>query len=853
MEIKKFFVKPSIPDKLKKLYNLTLNLWGYWDKDTERLFSRIDTFQYSKCKHNLLKMLQHVSTEKLTKLADEKGFIYELEKVWQKFSDYMAFEGTYIDPEDHRIPFQKDKLIAYVSMEYGLHESISIYSGGLGILSGDHLKAASDVGIPFVGFGLLYKYGYFNQRINLNGYQEEQYKENKWYSKAVEEVKDAEGKSLVINVPIRDKNYFAKIWKIQVGKVPLYLFDTDTPQNDDPWVRSITNMLYDAERDKRILQEIILGRGAVLLAKVLGLKPVVYHLNEGHSAFLIVERLKDLIEEGCSFEEARCLVRHSTVFTTHTPVIEGNEHYDFEKVKYFLENDVKQVGISMDTFLKLGQSGSGQMFWLPAFAINFSRHINGVSKIHSDVSKKMWSGLFPNYYDKEIPIDNITNGVHVQSWVSQEMTYIFDRYLGPDYLHQAESKEVWERIFTAPNSEIWSAHVRRKEQLISFIRNRLIRHLEEEGAPISKIRKVNTVLNPHFLTIGFARRFASYKRATLILRDPERLVKILKNTLRPVQIIFAGKAHPADQSGKELIREILDFARKYEVEDRLVFVENYNINVAKHMVQGVDIWLNNPLKPMEASGTSGMKAGMNGILNLSVLDGWWPECFTGNNGWAITAGDIYENYEMKCSAEANQIYDLLENEILPIYYDRNENNVPEEWVTRMQNSIYTVGKGFNMHRVLREYFNKYYMPQAITFRKLREEGGALLKTLAELKARVDQYWDKIYIKDFFTGIEGKTPAAGDTIQLKAFVYLDDADPSDYMLEVLYFHTNSSTGSEEALPTRIRMDLVTRHSDKVIEYEGHITLKSCGVQGVSIKLTPEWDLFTETYPGFIKWK
>ncbi len=848
MEIKKFFVKPHIPENLKKLYQLAFNLWSYWDKDAERLYSRIDTLLYSTTLHNLTLLLQKIDPAKLEKLGQDKGFIFELEKVYRKFTEYIEFEGTYTDQEEHKIHFQEDKIIAYLSMEYGLHESIPIYSGGLGILSGDHLKAASDVGIPFVGFGLLYKYGYFNQKINFNGYQEEEYRENRWYAKAVEEVQDKEGNSLIIDVPVRGEVYRVKIWKIQVGKVPLYLLDTDIAPNST-WIRSVTDMLYDADRDKRIMQELILGRGCFILCKALDINPVVYHLNEGHSAFLVVERLKNLVKEkGCSFEEARTLIRHSTVFTTHTPVIEGNENYDPQKITYYLETDIRELGLTNEAFLKLGQIGGSTIFWLPAFAINFSRYVNGVSKIHSEVSRKMWKDLFPNFYEKEIPIGYVTNGVHVQTWLSQEMTYVFDRYLGPDYLHQAESAEVWERVLNTPDSEIWSAHQRRKDQLISFIRNRMIRDLQAKGVPMGKLKKVKTILNPHCLTIGFARRFAPYKRANLILRDPERLVKLLKHPERPIQIIFAGKAHPADQRGKDIIKEILDFAQKYEVEDRLVFVEDYNMNAAKHLVQGVDIWLNNPLKPLEASGTSGMKAGVNGILNLSILDGWWPECYNGENGWAITAGDGYENYDMKCAAEANQVYELLEDEITEIYYERNENNVPEEWVRRMKNSIYTVGKGFNMHRALREYLYKYYLPQAVTYQKLEEENGALLKELSELKKRIDLYWDKIYIKDFCAGVEGKTPGAGQTIELKAYVYLDDAAPSEYQMELLYFYSE-----EEEEPGRVKMRFDNRNNDKIAEYHGHITLKGSGIQGVGVKFCPAWELFIETYPGYVKWK
>ena len=868
MEMKKFFVQPSIPERLKDLSSLALNLWSYWDKDAERLFSRIDTLLYSQSDHNLAEMLQKVKPDKLERLSQDKGFSFELEKVWNKYSEYMDFEGTYINrdgvafsppeafgetgpgdpPQVGEIPFRPQDTIAYFSMEYGLHESIPIYSGGLGILSGDHLKAASDIGISLVGVGLLYKYGYFNQRINFNGYQEEDYRENEWYRKAIRELKDKDGNPVYIQVPLKRKLVYVKAWVIQVGKVPLYLLDTDIPLNP-PEVRVITDMLYDANREMRIQQELILGRGGVILLKFLGYDPKVYHLNEGHSAFLIFERLKEFILlKKMGFEEARNLITHTTVFTTHTPVIEGNEHFPATMIAEYLEPEIREMGLSVEEFLSFGRNQDPAAFWLPQFAMNFSRFINGVSKIHGEVSRRMWRDVYPNLPEQEVPIGYITNGVHVQTWLSMEMTYLFDRYIGPDYLHRAEGSDVWERIYSAPDAEVWAAHQRRKEQLISFIRDRKVLELQKKGATLPKIGRIRNLLNPRDLTIGFARRFAPYKRANLILQDPERLVKILTNPQRPVQIIFAGKAHPADQAGKELIKEILDVARRYDVENRLVFVEDYNINVAKHLVQGVDIWLNNPLKPMEASGTSGMKAAINGALNLSVLDGWWPEGYDGRNGWAITAGEIYENETMKRMVESNQVYDLLEQEITELYYDRNESDVPEGWVQMMKNSISTVGKGFNMHRVLREYFYQYYLPELKASTLLQQEERKLLKELEAHRKKIELYWSKISIRDFFLESGETNLCAGQSLELKAYVFFDQASEKDWNLEVVY-----SPKGPEGEWTKAPMDFIKMYDDNVAEYRGRVQLQGAGVQGITVRLRPSWNLFCETYPNYVKWK
>jgi len=845
VKFKKFYVKPHIRGNLSKLYELAENMWSYWDKEAERLFSRIDTYLYHQTRHNLKLFLEKLPPERLDQLSTDKGFLNELDKVWNRFQEYMKFEGSYFTPEGVEVPFERDKVIVYFSMEFGLHESLPVYSGGLGVLAGDFLKAASDIDIPLIGVGLLYRYGYFTQSININGYQEEKYIENDWFSKPIEILTDEEGNEVKIEVDYDGGKIFARVWKIMVGNVPLYLLDANIPENP-PEVRRVTDMLYDPDRDIRIQQEILLGIGGVKLMEKLGIRPAICHINEGHSAFLIIERLRKLMEEGYTFQEAELLVKHTTVFTTHTPVIEGNENFPVNKVEKYLKNKVEELGIKFEDFVKRGSLDNSKVFWLPAFAINQSAFVNGVSKIHRDVSRKMWRSLFPNYHQSEIPIDHVTNGIHLATWLSMEMVYLFDRYLGPDYIHRAEDASVWEKVHTIPDEELWSAHRRRKEQLISFVRERVVRQLKNKGASAGRIRRAKKILNPEYLTIGFARRFAPYKRADLILTDPDRFASILRDPDKPVQIIFAGKAHPADQMGKEIIKKILDFAREYDLEDRVVFIEDYDMDVAKHLVQGVDLWLNNPLKPLEASGTSGMKAGINGVINLSVLDGWWPECYDGENGWAITAGEEYEDPEMRRIVESSQIYDLLENEITELFYMRDENGMPEEWVVRMKNSIFCIGKKFNMHRVLREYLYKFYLPgmERYTFLTEKREN---LESLIEYKRKIDTFWKDLYVRDFFIKFPGGEPVAGEEAEVEAYVYTGNADLE--MINVEFFCCCDEECKEREI---VPLSFVERYSDGVAKFSGRFSFPRPGIHSSSVRIIPRWDLFRESFRGYIIW-
>jgi len=839
MLLKNIFVYPRYPDKLKKLFYLSYNLWALWDVEAIRIFYRIDPVLFRKINKNPVAFLHSVPPERLDELSKDEAFIYELEKIWSKFEQYTK----------HKTPFDElfnGKLIAYFSMEYGLHQSIPNYAGGLGILSGDHLKGASDLGIPIIGIGLFYRYGYFKQRININGIQEEVYRENNIFYMPVREMRTIDGHSIYITVPVGEDEVKVKVWYVSVGRTKLLLLDTNIEENP-PEYRKITEYLYDANKDIRIMQEIILGLGGVRVLDAIKVKPHVYHLNEGHSAFSIVERLNNLVnKESYTFEEACALIKSTTVFTTHTPVSAGNENFPVGMIKEYLKPAIDSLGISFEDFIKLGFHNEKSTFWMPAFAIRFAGYINGVSKIHSNISREMWKSLFPQMTYSEIPITNITNGVHY-SWLSPEMRALFESYLGPDYMYSGNSEELWERINNIPDEEIWEAHMKRKRDMISYLRKLMEESYTSKGYSILRIKRAQEMLNMNYLTLGYARRVALYKRPTLLIHDRERIKKILKDSSKPVQIIFSGKAHPADLAAKNMIKEIIDFARQYELEDRLIFIENYDRHIAEHLVQGVDVWINTPIKPMEASGTSGMKAGINGVLNLSILDGWWPECYNGNNGWAITAGELYENPEMRDAVEANQIYDLIEEEISTLFYERDDRDIPKKWVKMMKESIFTVYRDFNINRMLSTYSKKFYIPAFIKRDRLIKDEKAQLKSLIEKAFRLKSFWEKIYIKQVITDIEKKDILfSGDAVQIDCIVYIDDADPSYFDVEIFYY-----IELEKRFETvKLKFNNI---EDKTAKYSGKLELKSSGIQSFNLRLVPSDEEVRALHPELVKWK
>jgi starch phosphorylase len=844
MNLKNIFVYPKLPDNLSKLQSLAYNLWCTWNYQAISLFYRIDAQLFRAVNHNPIQFLVNLPSERIAQLAQDKGFLFELERVWGQFQEYMQYDGQF-RPGDGGVLGRNDT-VAYFSMEFGLHECIPIYGGGLGLLAGDFLKAASDLNLPVVGVGLVYKYGYFTQRINMKGEQEEQFVEFNNHLVPIHEVRGPEGEKAYVDVQILGQPVKIKLWQIDVGKIPLILLDTDLEENP-PHLRDITQELYVADRAKRLQQELVFGIGGTRALERLGLTPQVYHINEGHAAFLILARLQRLMrEKGLSFVEAKAIIRASTVFTTHTPVIAGNENFDTEMVKEYIESDVRSLGLAFEDLASDAYiNQDNKTFWLPALAIRFSRYVNAVSRMHRDVSRRMWAGLFPNTPQIELPIDYVTNGVH-NSWLSEPVGELLTRYVGPDYVRCESKPERWDKVFAIDNEEVWQAHHRNKQSLITFVRKKLADDLAMRGYIESKILKLTRALNPEYLTIVYARRFARYKRATLILRDKDRLAKILTHATKPVQLIFAGKAHPADTLGKSMIKEVLDFAKDYQLEDRVVFLENYDINVARHLAWGADVWLNNPVRENEASGTSGMKAGMNGVLNLSVPDGWWPEGYNGRNGWAITGAEYGHQYEMQEAAEAGQIYDLIEDEITELYYDRSEAGVPVRWVQMMKESISSVCCRFNMNRVLADYIDKFYVPSRAAAKGLCENNYGLLRQAIRSGQEIVTNWDKIAVTGFSTSVDkSDVVAEGQRVEVTCSVDLGVVPANAIRVELFYvLHEQNEHRIVPMQPRDAQKAPGVFACSFVIAGRGQLSMNA--------RVRPASPILQDLYPDLTKW-
>jgi starch phosphorylase len=844
MILKSIFVYPRLPDDLMKLHALAYNLWCTWNYDAIRLFYRIDAQLFRTVNHNPVQFLLSLPTERISQLAGDRGFQHELDKVWEQFQEYMQYDGQFKTSAGGGLT--PDDVVAYFAMEFGLHECIPIYSGGLGVLSGDFLKAASDLNLPVVGIGLIYKYGYFTQRIGFHGEQEELFLEFNNHFVPMRELRLPEGDKAYLEMRILNEPLHIKLWQMDAGKTRLILLDTDIEENP-PHLRDITQELYVSDRAKRLQQELVLGIGGITALERLEIQPRMYHINEGHSAFLIVARLQRLMQrDGLSFLEAKAVIRASTIFTTHTPVIAGNESFDLDLVRQYLEPEVESLDVSWDDLVSHGLiNDDKKVFWLPAFAMRFSSHINAVSRLHRDVSRRMWASLFPDRPEVEIPIGHVTNGVH-HSWLSEPLGQLLERHIGPDYIRCADKPERWVEVLGIDDEEVWQAHHRNKQSLITFIRKKLADDLAARGYIEPRILRLTRALNPEYLTIVFARRFARYKRPTLILKDKDRLAKILGNSTKPVQLIFAGKAHPADSLGKSMIKEIIDFARTYQLEDRVVFVENYDLNVARHLAWGADVWLNNPIRENEASGTSGMKAAINGVLNLSVPDGWWPEAYNGENGWAITGAGYHSQFEMQEAAEAGQIYDLIEEEITELYYDRDEAGVPVQWVERMKQSIYSVGCRFNMNRVLSEYIDKMYLPSRAASESLSQKDYEILRRSLQGAQELLRYWDKISIGELTTSVDKKEVVSeGEQIKITCKVDPHGAPPELFTVELFcMMHEQNDHRVIPMLPVETRGTPMTFRCES--------TAAGRGLFSMNARIRPASPIVHDLYPHLVKW-
>ncbi len=698
----------SLPRRIRRLGQLVYNLWWTWNPDSQRLFLLIDRDLWERTYHNPVLFLRQVERARLNAVTYDRYYLDFYDRTFRAFDQYIRSEDTWFAK---KYPGERNHPIAYFSTEFGLHETLPIYAGGLGVLSGDHVKEASDLGLPMVAVGFLYTRGYFSQHITEDGWQEARNVRLQFEDLPVMPIMDEDGQPLTISVDLPGREVRARLWEIHVGRVPLYLLDADVDGNS-PADRELTSRLYNNDLDFRISQEIILGVGGVRALRVLGYNPQTWHMNEGHSAFMGLERARELVAAGHPFEEAVEKVRKSTVFTTHTPVPAGSDEFPLWLIDKYFSQLWPELGLDRQQFIDLAhhQMPWGETFSMPILAIRFSEHLNGVSELHGQVAREMWGFLWPEQKVDEVPITYVTNGVHTGTWLARRLRHLFSRYLGHDWLENIDDPATWEVIDDIPDAELWAVRRHLKRKLVAYMRDRArLQWLATKVHPVQVVAS-GTLLDPYALTIGFARRFATYKRANLILSDLDRLLSILNRPNQPVQIVFAGKAHPADEPGKLLIQEVYRAVKKAENGGRLVFLEDYDMNLARYLVQGVDVWLNTPRRPNEASGTSGEKAALNGVLNFSVLDGWWREGYNGRNGWAIGDDTDYGNPNLQDRKDAESLYNTLENEIIPVYYnERSADNLPVEWIARMKESIRTVAPQFSMRRMVKEYTERLYL------------------------------------------------------------------------------------------------------------------------------------------------
>jgi starch phosphorylase len=699
----------AMPEGLTRLLELANNLWWSWRPEARRLFETLDPTLWHLTQHNPVKLLQELKPDRLAALSHDPAFVRQYSAVLKSFDSYMGSEGSWFKTQCPTFPQTQ---IAYFSAEFGLHISIPIYSGGLGILAGDHCKEASDLGIPLVGLGFMYPQGYFRQRISSDGWQEAEYTPFNRMESPIHQALTTSGTPCRIEVEIGDRAVHVLIWQVRVGRIILYLIDTDVPDNATA-DRELSARLYGGDQEVRLCQEILLGVGGVRALQALGLSPSVWHVNEGHAAFLTLERTRHLLLEGHSFEKAADIVRHSTVFTTHTPVPAGHDIFPHHLMDRYFSRYWSQLGLSRDEFYRLGEHPGSPWagFNMTALAMRMSNHLNGVSREHGRVSRAMWQCLWPDRPDDRVPIRSVTNGVHAPTWIASEMNEIYCKYLGPDWAERSDDPAIWHRVNDIPDTELWAVRLLLKRKLMSFIRERARSAWEGDHIVPSQVLAEGTLLDPEALTIGFARRFATYKRATLLFNSLSRLKHLLHDRWRPVQIIFAGKAHPADEPGRQYINQVYNFCRDQGIGGHLAFLEDYDMHMAKYLVQGVDIWMNTPRPPLEASGTSGQKASLNGVPNLSVLDGWWQEGYDGANGWAIPASTEADPQTQDLH-DAECLFSILEQDIVPLYYTRDRDGIPRGWIQIVKDAIRTISPRFCARRMVKEYMEVMYAPAA---------------------------------------------------------------------------------------------------------------------------------------------
>ena len=834
MSLRHLLVKPDLPDPLQVLRNIGMNIWFTWNPDVSRLFQALDPDLWEDSGHNPILLLANLSAERKQEILEDVSLMERIGEAEEAFDDYVSNTMNYSFNLERPIDYR----IAYFSMEYGLAECLPIYSGGLGVLSGDHLKSASNLCFPLIGMGLLYQKGYFKQYLNIDGWQQESYPDNDFYNLPVSPVLDGTGNQISFDLDLDSKRVKILLWKIQVGRVPLYLLDSSHPSNSES-VRRITAELYGGDLEMRIQQEMVLGIGGARAIHLLGLWPFVYHLNEGHAAFAALERIRQtMFTYRVPFDAALESVAASTVFTTHTPVPAGIDLFPFELVERYFKAYMESFGMSVKDLMDLGREipeDRSSPLSMAVLALRLSRGVNAVSRLHGTVAKKMWRSLWPHVDEEDIPIGYVTNGVHIPSYVSKEMGDLFARYLGDGWVEEPDNTKVWSRIHNIPHDQLWMVHETRRERLVAFCRRRLMGQIKSGGGSSAlDVRRAREFLNPEALTIGFARRFAPYKRAGLLFTDPDRLLSLMSDKRRPVQFIFAGKAHPQDRLGKEIIKMVVHQSRSEGFRRNLVFLENYDLNMARYMVQGVDVWLNTPRRPNEACGTSGMKAAANGALNMSILDGWWPEAYDGTNGWAIGTEEEYEDPAYQDRVEAVNIYELLEKEVIPLFFDRGPDGLPHGWIEMMKNSMATICVHFSSHRMIEEYMEDYYTQAGLAHQILGENRHARARELREWKQRVRYLWKDVKVLDVSLP-KGDRVSLGDDLDVAATVQLGQLRQEEVVVDLV--HGNASDSDKMLNRNITAMVSEASVSDGLWRFKGTIPCEETGIYAYSIRVLP----------------
>jgi starch phosphorylase len=842
---RKFKVVPDLPEKLKPLLDIAANLWLTWNPEAIKLFLTMDGDLWEKSLHNPVRLLGEISQSKLDELARDEGFLSEVQRVGEQLDQYLHLVRS--------INHSHQVAIAYFSAEYGLSDALPIYSGGLGILSGDHVKSASDLNLSFHGVGLLYQLGYFQQYLNMDGWQQDFYQVNDFHNMQVQEVRRADGSPLEIEMDFPGRRLYLKVWRIQVGRVAIHMLDSNTERNSE-YDRRLTAQLYGGNSEMRLQQEIILGIGGVKMLEALGIQFSVVHMNEGHSAFTSFERARSLMKNGgLGFAEAMEAVRQSSVFTSHTNVQAAHDVFGPEMVKNYFSGYLKEFNVQLSDFMAFGRvhpENQQEGFSMTVAAVKNSAFVNGVSALQAEVSRGILKNLWPALPPEHVPVQAITNGIHIPSWISFEMNDLFERYLGGKWREKQDYQDAWEKVLNIPDPELWNVHEIRRRRLIAFTRQRLQKQLLAKGASNLLISESQEAMNPVALTIGFARRFATYKRAYLIFKDRERLLRILNNAERPVQLIFAGKAHPQDQAGKELIKDIVAFMSSEHLRAKIAFIEDYDINVARYMVSGVDIWLNTPLRPFEACGTSGMKAACNGVLNFSVLDGWWDEAYDLKNGWAIGNREAYTDKDYQDEVESKAIYSILEKDIIPLFYERGSDGLPREWIRMMKHSLVTIASRYNTNRMVKEYFSKFYKNAAERYAGLSADGFAPLRELVKWKCRMRGEFPALRIE----GVQadtGRTYKSSEQFRIQADLFLGRIAPEDVRVDAYY----GTILGEDALQNSALAPLgeVEKIGDGRFRFGGAIPCGHTGNFGFKLRVTPFHPLMADPYEmGLVLW-